>query len=64
MNRKQRHLCYEGIVMLFVALGLVFIIPTMMNEHDSIALLAAGLLGIGFLGWVVFFATRISRIFK
>ena len=64
MPKETRHAIYEGAIILAVALALVFIIPTLISAHDSIALLAAGLLGIGLIAWVIFFLIRISRSLK
>lgn len=64
MNRKLRHLLYELFIMMVNGLALAFIIPPLINAHESMALLAAGMLFLGFLGWIAFFLYRLERLTK
>lgn len=49
MTRNERHRVYDAASITLSSLGLAFGIPTLINAHDSVALIAAFFL---LLGWV------------
>lgn len=49
MKAKERALVYKLIGLALTGVALAFTVPSLMNSHDTIALLAAGLLGIAWL---------------
>lgn len=64
MTRKQRHLIYEALGLLAAAFFGLFTVTTLLNAHDTIALVAAvGLLATWF-GWLLFFIYRFSKELK
>jgi hypothetical protein len=64
MNRRQRHLVYEGIALFVVAvLAGGHSLPQMMSARDSMTVLASGLLTVMLVAWVVWFAARTFREF-
>lgn len=62
MTKKQRHAIYEMIAIILAGLGGVLAVPELMNAHDSNAALAAGLLFLGWLTWVIYFIYRNRNI--
>lgn len=60
MTSKERRAFNEGAAIIAVgALG-AFVIPTLINAHDSVALLAGAVLGLGWLACGASFIHRIS----
>ena len=59
MTKRQRHQVYEGLFIIAAAFTLVFAVPTLLSEHDSIAALAAALMILLWLSWVVMFLYRV-----
>lgn len=53
MRKRDRHLVYEAAALSAAGLLGAFAVPELLNEHDSIAAMCAGML---VLGWVVWFA--------
>lgn len=65
MTRKERHLVYKLIGLALTGLGLAFTVPSLINEHDTIALLAAGLLSIAWAGaFILFLVDIFDRVEK
>lgn len=44
MTNRERSLAYKLVGLALTGLGLAITVPSLMNSHDTIALLAAGLL--------------------
>lgn len=64
MTRKQRHLVYEAIGIMLAAFFGLFTVTTLINAHDTIALVSAfGLIAV-WAGWVLFFVYRFSKEIK
>lgn len=61
MTRKQRHAIYELIAITVSGFGLAFSIPALVSAHDSVALLAALLLAVAWMGWIAYFVYRIHH---
>jgi hypothetical protein len=59
MTLKQRRLVYELIAIGLSGFGLAFAIPTLVSAHDSVALLAALLLVVAWIGWVLYYGYRV-----
>jgi hypothetical protein len=60
MTRKQRHLVYELVAIIAAGLMGVFAVPALFNAHDSVALLAGGILIIGWFAWMAFYLYRLT----
>ncbi|KKC25793.1 hypothetical protein WP12_12105 [Sphingomonas sp. SRS2] len=61
MTTKERRAFHEGVAIVATgALG-VFVIPTLINAHQSVALLAGACLGLAWLAWGASFLFRISK---
>lgn len=64
MTRKERHIAFEGAAIIAASFFGLFTVPALINAHDTIPLVAAvGLIGV-WLGWLLFFAYRLSREIK
>lgn len=62
MTKKQRHAIYEGVAIILAGFGGMFTVPELMNAHQSNALLAAGILFVGWLTWLAYFLYRNRNI--
>jgi len=58
MTQKERHAIYEAAALFFAGFGLAITVPTLINAHDSIALLAALFMILAWAGWGSFFTYR------
>lgn len=61
MTKKQRHLIYELVAIGFAGIFGVFTIPALLSARDSIAVVCAGLLLIGWAIWLGYFIYRANR---
>lgn len=61
MTKKERAAVYELIAIGLSGFGLAFTVPALVSAHDSLALLASGLLGGAWLGWVAYFIYRVTQ---
>lgn len=61
MKQKERHSIYELIAIAISGFAIALTVPALMNAHDTVALLAAGLLSAAWAGWIVFFFYRMNK---
>lgn len=61
MTRKQRHLIYEMAAILAALFFGVFTVPTLINAHDTIALMCAFGLVVVWVVWGAYFLYRLSK---
>jgi L-lactate permease len=61
MTSKQRHLVYEAIAMSVAGILGAFSVPMMLNERNSVSVVTAGLLILGWVIWVAYFIYRASK---
>jgi heme A synthase len=62
MTAKQRAAIYEGAAITVAGLLGMFAVPELLNEHDSLAALAAAVLYLGWLVWLAYYVYRMRRI--
>lgn len=60
MTRKERSFVIEGMAVLIGGLFGSVAVPTLISAHDSVALLAAIGLLLGWICWVAYFLYRIN----
>lgn len=61
MTRKERGFALEAAALTWAGLLGVFVVPTLLSLHDTVAFVAGGMLLIGWLTWGAYFFYRINR---
>ena len=65
MTRKERRYVIEGIATLGAILLLaLFVLPALINLHDTTAFFAAMLIIVGAFAWVAYFIYRLNGDYK
>jgi heme A synthase len=61
MKAKERHLIYELIAIGLAGLFGAMVVPTLLSERDSLAVLCGAILMLGWLGWVAYYLYRANK---
>lgn len=61
MTRKQRRMLLNTAAFISAGPLVLYSVPTLINSHDSIALICALLLGVGWLGWAAYILYEFNR---
>jgi heme A synthase len=62
MTVKQRHLIYEAIAIGVAGIFGAFSVPFMLNERNSISVVAGAMLLLGWVIWVAYFIYRANKV--
>jgi hypothetical protein len=61
MRQRERYAIYEAGALALAGFGLAFAVPTLVSAHDSVALLAGGMLMLAWGVWMLWFAYRVTK---
>jgi heme A synthase len=61
MTVKQRRLVYELIAIGVAGILGAFVVPMMLSERNSVSVVAAGLLLIGWVVWLCYYLFRVNE---
>lgn len=61
MTAKERRQIYQAIGLALTLMGLALAIPALVSAHDTVALLAAFLLGIAWVAWLLTFLAHLGK---